>query len=183
MNLKIAVLFSVLILFLIAAFGCGEPGTTPNTANTNTTNSNTAKANSNDPLAVSTPAPAQTTNNAPTLTPVFKAYCMAMEKKDEAGIRKVYSKDTLAIFAEDMKAEKSKSLADYLSTDNVSTALCDIRNEVITGDTAIAEVKTAGMPNGVKIVFQKEGNEWKITNKSPELEAVKETAPKNTSAK
>jgi di/tripeptidase len=106
-----------------------------------------------------------------------------MEKKDDAGIRKVYSKDTLANFAEDMKAEKSKSLADYLSTDNVSTALCDIRNEVITGDTAIAEIKTAGMPNGVKVVFVKEGNEWKLTNKAPSLDAVKQTAPKNTSTK
>jgi di/tripeptidase len=76
-----------------------------------------------------------------------------------------------------MKAEKSKSLADFLSTDQVTTALCEIRNEVITGDTAVATVRTAGMPQGnVKVVFVKEGNEWKLTNRSPDLDAVKQTA-------
>ena len=177
MNLKIALLFSVLGLSLAATFGCGEPGTT-NTANTNTANTNVAKTNDNSPVAVNKAAPPQTTNNAPTLTPVFLAYCAAMEKKDEAGIRKVYSKDTLESFTQQMKAEKSKSLADFLSTDQVTTALCEIRNEVITGDTAVATVRTAGMPQGnVKVVFVKEGNEWKLTNKSPDLDAVKQTAP------
>ena len=166
-----------------AAFGCGEPGTT-NTANTNAANSNIAKANDNSPVAVNKAAPAQTTNNAPTLTPVFLSYCTAMEKKDEAGIRKVYSKDTLEYFAQQMKAEKSKSLVDFLSTDQVTTALCEIRNEVITGDSAVATIRTAGMPQGnVKVVFVKEGNEWKLTNKSPDLDAVKQTAPNSNSGK
>jgi hypothetical protein len=106
-----------------------------------------------------------------------------MEKKNEAGIRKAYSKDTLDAFAEDMKAEGSKTLVEYLSTDQVTTALCEIRNEVITGDTAVAEVKTAGMPNGAKVVFVKEGGEWKLTNRSPSLDAVKETAQPNKSGK
>jgi hypothetical protein len=164
------------------AFGCGGSGTT-NTSNANIANSNAAKANSNSPVAVNKAVRAETTNNAPTLTPVFMAYCQAMEKKDEAGIRKVYSKDTLESFAENMKAEKSKSLVDYLSSDNVSTKLCEIRNEVITGDTAVAEVRTEGMPNGVKVVFVKEGAEWKLTNRSPELDAVKQTATNTNSGK
>jgi hypothetical protein len=54
---------------------------------------------------------------------------------------------------------------EFLSTDKVTTAKCDIRNEEITGDSAVAEVTTAGMPNGGKIVFVKEGGEWKITNR------------------
>jgi hypothetical protein len=106
-----------------------------------------------------------------------------MEKKNEAGIRRVYSKDTIAEFEKDMKEEGSKSLVEYLSIDQVTTALCDIRNEVITGDTAVAEVKTAGMPNGAKVVFVKEGNDWKITNRSPSLDAVKQTASNSNSAK
>jgi hypothetical protein len=146
-------------------------------------NSNTAKTNSNNPIEAKTPAPEQTSNNAPTLTPVFKAYCEAMEKKNEAGIRKVYSKDTLEEFEKDMKEEGSKSLVEYLSIDQVTTALCDIRNEVITGDTAVAEVKTAGMPNGAKIVFVKEGNDWKITNRSPALDSVRQTAANSNSGK
>jgi hypothetical protein len=47
----------------------------------------------------------------------------------------------------------------------------------------VAEVKTEGMPNGAKVVFVKEGTEWKITNKSPELDAVKQTATNSTSGK
>ena len=181
MTFRTAILTSALAISG-AAFGCGDAGTT-NSANTNAANSNTAKANDNSPVAVNKAAPVQTTNNAPTLTPMFLAYCVAMEKKDEAGIRKAYSKDTLEAFAEDMKAEKSKSLVDFLSSDNVSTKLCSVRNEVITGDTAVAEVKTEGMPNGVRVVFVKEGNEWKLTNRSPELDAVKQTATNSNSGK
>ena len=172
-----------IILFLFSAVilisGCGDAGTNTNAANA----ANNAPSNSNNPIAATTPTPEQTANNAPTLTPVFKAYCLAMEKKDEAGIRKVYSKDTIAHFEKEMKAEGSQTLAQYLSVDQVTTALCDIRNEVITGDRAVAEVKTAGMPNGAKVVFVKEGNDWKITNESPDLDAVKQTVSNSNSAK
>jgi len=184
MNLRIALIISVFSA-MIAAIACGDAGTNVNVniANSNANGFNIAKANTNNPIQATTPAPEQTLNNAPTLTPVFKAYCEAMEKKNEAGIRKAYSKDTLAIFAEDMKAEGSKSLVQYLSTDQVTTALCDIRNESVTGDTAVAEVKTAGMPNGAKIVFVKEGNDWKLTNRSPSIDAVKQTANNSNSGK
>jgi hypothetical protein len=181
MVFRYAILSAILIVALFV-LACGDAGSNT-TVNVNSSNSNTAKTNSNNPIEAKTPAPEQTTNNAPTLTPVFKAYCQAMEKKNEAGIRSVYSKDTLAEFEKDMKEEGSKSLVEYLSIDQVTTALCDIRNEVITGDTAVAEVKTAGMPNGAKIVFVKEGNEWKITNRSPSLDAVKQTATNSGSAK
>jgi Domain of unknown function (DUF4878) len=181
MTYRTAILTTALAIST-AAFGCGEAGTT-NTANTNSANTNTAKANANSPVAVNKAAPAQTTNNAPTLTPVFLAYCVAMENKDEPGIRKVYSKDTLEDFAVKMKDDGSKSLVDYLSTDRVSTKLCTIRNEVITGDTATAIVTTEGMPNGETIVFAKEGNEWKLTNKAPSLDSVKQAAPNSNTAK
>ena len=181
MTIRTAILTTALAIST-SAFGCGDAGTT-HTSNTNTPNSNTAKANDNSPVAVNKTAPAQTANNAPTLMPVFIAYCVAMEKKDEAGIRKVYSKDTLEDFAKQMKEEGSKSLVDYLAIDRVSTKLCTIRNETINGDTAVAEVKTEGMPNGAKVVFVKEGNEWKLTNRSPELDAVKQTATSSNAGK
>ena len=173
MTYRNALLLAV-ISISAAAIGCSDPAST-NTANI--ANANTTKANANSPIGVTKPGAEQTTNNAPTLAPVFMAYCQAMEKKDEAGIRKVYSKDTLAAFAEGMKDEGAKSLVEYLSIDQVTTALCEIRNEVITGDTAVATVRTAGMPQGnVKVVFVREGNEWKLTNRSPDLDSVKQTA-------
>ena len=182
MNLRIALFITVISAIVIIA-ACGGTETTTNSTNSNTAKANTANANVANGVSTTSKPPEQTTNSAPTLSQVFKSYCEAMEKKNEAGIRKVYSKDTLEAFEEDMKAEGSKNLVEYLSTDQVTTALCEIRNEVVTGDTAVAEVKTAGMPNGEKIVFVKEGNEWKITNRSPSLDAVKQTAPNSNAAR
>ncbi len=172
MKFNTTILITTLIISTLA-FACGDAGT--NTNATNTGNSNTTKANANSPVAVTTPAPEQTTNNAPTLTPMFKAYCLAMEKKDEAGIRRTFSKATLEDIAEDMKAEGSKTLVEYMSVDQVTTALCEIRNETITGDQAVAEIKTAAIPNGEKFIFVKEGGEWKLTMRSPALDSVKQT--------
>lgn len=174
MTIKKAIFFTMLAASL-AAFGCGDAGTT-NTANTNAANANAPASNS--VVSTTTPKPAETVNNAPTLSPVFKAYCLAMEKKDEAGIRKAYSEDTLDAFAEDMKEQDIKSLTEYLSVDGVTTALCEIRNEEIKGDEASAELKTAAIPNGERFMFVKEGNDWKLTNRSPALDAVKQTATK-----
>ena len=181
MTLRYAMFISLLAITL-AAIGCGDAGTTSN-SNANAKTANTNAAANNSAVAVTTPTKAATTNEAPTLTPYFKAYCLSMEKKDEAGIRKAYSKDTLAAFAEDMKADGSKNLVEYLSTDNVTTALCEIRNEDIKGDEAAAELKTAAIPNGERFIFVKEGGEWKLTNRSPALDAVKQTATNSNTAK
>ena len=52
---------------------CGGSNAPANSTNTNAAN-DTAVANSNNPLAATTPTPEQTTNDAPTLTPVVRAY-------------------------------------------------------------------------------------------------------------
>src|SRR5688572_25583489 len=91
------------VVLTLAAFISACGGTTETPANgtnaVNAPNSNTSvnKANGG-PLAAQTPAAEQTTNNAPTLTPVYKAYCAAWVKKDEAALRKVYSSDTIKEF-------------------------------------------------------------------------------------
>ena len=169
MNRILIYVFAIFILAVVNS-ACGGSAEPPaNGANANSASSNTAvnKANAN-PLAAQTPAPEQTTNNAPTLTPVYKAYCAAWVKKDEAALRKIYSADTIKEFEKEMKADGVKTLAEYLSDDKASNELCEARNEKITGDTATAEVRTAGYPNGITIVFVKEGGEWKITNRRPE---------------
>ena len=160
---------AILSAFLISA--CGDSTTTTNTNSTANRANNTAPANTNsdkNPLAAQTPTPESTTNNAPTLTPVYKAYCAAWVKKDEAALRKVYSSDTIADFEKSMKADGVRSLVDFLADDKASNELCEARNEKITGDTATAEVKTLGYPNGITVVFVKENGEWKLTNRRPE---------------
>ncbi len=166
-------LHTFLILVSIGIFAaCGGTDTPQNAANTangaNVTNANTTNVDS--PLAVTTPTPAATTNDAPTVGPVFKAYCSAVEKKDEATLRKIYSAETLKDFEQTMNEDGIDSLAEFLASDGVSSALCEVRNEEITGETAVAEAKTKGMPNGAKIVFVREGGSWKLTNRVPGFE-------------
>ena len=72
-----------------------------------------------------------------------------------------------------MKADKIKSLTDYLSDEKVTSELCEIYNERITGDRAVATIKTVSYPNSVDIVFVKENGEWKLTTDSPTFQSVK----------
>ena len=150
---------------------CGGNAPSPNTtANGPTNATNVAETTKK------TPEP--TTNNAPTLAPVLKAYCDAWVKNDEAALRKVYSAEVVKEFEAEMKEEKAKSLIKFLeSTDKVSGEPCELTNETITGDKAVARMKTNKAPNGMSIEFVKEGGEWKMTNRSPEVTGVKPSAP------
>lgn len=160
-------IFCTILIFSIFLTGC--PSGQPNT------NSTDGVTNINKPNQPNTSLPTNktpteaTTNNAPTVAPVFKAYCDAMTRKDEAAIRKVYSAATLKSLEEDMKAENEKSLVKYLEADRVSNKLCEVRNEKVEGDVAIAEVKTEGAPNGFKVKFVRENGEWKLTNEFPDF--------------
>ena len=165
----------ILLLALAAlSFACGGPGT----SNKSSTNGNTANANTDSVLAVKTPTPEQTTNNAPTLTPVFKAFCDAVNKKDEAGLRKVLSSDALANIQQQMKQQNIKTLSQYFEDDKYKTT-CEARNEQITGDQAVAEIRGDSYPNGIKMIFVRENGEWKLTNKSPTLD-MKSSSNSNT---
>lgn len=161
----------LLITAILAAVFLSACGGETNTASNNAAANRPANNNVNTNVPVltpTTPTPEATTNNAPTLTPVYKAYCAAWVKKDEAALRKIYSSDTIADFEKTMKEDGIKSLVDFLSDDKASNELCEARNEKITGDTATAEVKTLGYPNGILVVFVKENGEWKLTNRRPE---------------
>lgn len=159
--------FTIFFAFSLLMIGCGGTETAVNSTNINAANTNTARTNSNNPLAVATPVQEQTTNNAPTLTPVYRAYCAAMVKKDEAALRKLYSQDTIKYLESEMKADGEKSLIKYLEDDGVTNELCEVRNEQIQGESAVAEIRSEGYPNGIKVVFVKENGEWKLTNRQP----------------
>ena len=157
-----------LILSSLFIAACGDSTTPTNSNNAAANRPANVSTNGNGGLTPQTPTPEATTNNAPTLTPVYKAYCAAWVKKDEAALRKIYSSDTIADFEKKMKADGIKSLADFLSDDKASNELCEARNEKISGETATAEVRTLGYPNGIVVVFVKENGEWKLTNRRPE---------------
>ena len=172
-----------LILFVsILSYACSNTAPTANTTNLNTANApvnndQTAKepeTNTNQKVLPTKPTPeVATTNEAPTLTPVYKAFCEAMQKKDEAGLRKVLTKDTQDYWESEMKSEdKNIPLVQYISETEAITDVskCGVRNEKITGNTALAEIRNENVPNGFVIKFVKVNGEWKITNESPEFE-------------
>jgi hypothetical protein len=177
-------IFCTILTCSILLTGC--PASEQPKANTNAPANQTTGGNSNaanSTLSTSKTPTEATTNDAPTVAPVFKAYCDAMTKKDEAALRKIYSQGTLRAHEADMKAENEKSLVKYLEADRVSNKLCEIRNEKIEGDAAIAEVRTEGAPNGFKVKFVKENGEWKLTNEFPDFKQVKEAADSSNTAK
>lgn len=171
---KAIFLSSLLAVLLAAACGGGGSNSVSNSGNS----ANTSEANT---LAVKTPTPVAVTNNAPTLTPVIKAYCEAMNKGDEAALRKIYSVDTLKNFEEQMKSQKITSLMKFLEDDKVG-ATCELTNEQINGDTATAVFKTDTYKTGLPVVFVKEGGEWKLTNKSPAIDSMKKSNASNSNA-
>ena len=183
MRLQIIFFTTISTLFLV---GCSVSETTNTSANTNTVNktANVASGGANNPLATTKASEAPTTNNAPTLSPVIQAYYEALKKKDDAELRKVYSRETLKNFEGDMKNENKTSLFEYLTeNEGVPDKPLEVRNEQIQGDLAIAEVRGGNYPVGNKIKFVKENGEWKITDESPEFESVKQSATNSNSAK
>ena len=188
-RMEIIMKFKTLFLLItcasaLLAISCGGGNSSDvNTTNANSANTNITKANTNNPLAVMTPKPEQTTNNAPTLTPVYKAYCSAMEKNDEAALRKLYSQDTIRNLEDQMKDEGVKTITKLLEDEKVTSQLCEVRNEKISGNTAVAEIRATPYPNGIKVLFVKENGEWKLTNRDPDFDSKKAAQPASNTAK
>lgn len=167
--------FLLMSFILFALSGCSSTETPTNKANANSSNANlTAAKNTNNPLGTTKKAQEETMNKAETIAPIVAAYCDAMRKKDDAALRKIYSRASLQKLEADMKAENEKSLAAYLSSEPVGS-VCEVRNEQINGDKAVAEIRTETYPNGIKYVFVKEEGAWKLTSESPEFQSVRES--------
>jgi hypothetical protein len=177
-------IFCTVLIFSIFLTGCpGEQPKTNSNSNANQTTVQDPNKQGNSGLATTKTPTEATRNDAPTLTPVFKAYCDAMTKKDEAALRKVFSQATLKAMEADMKADNEKTLVEHLAIERVSNKVCEVRNEKIDGDVGVAEVKTEGMPNGAKLKFVKENGEWKLTTEIPDFDAVKKAAQNSNTAK
>ena len=161
-----SVFSSILLLSVLVLTSCSDSAPATNA------NSNANKPAEGGLGSVPATAGESTVNQAETVGPVLKAYCDAMTKKDEAALRAVYSSASLKDLDAKVKASGTKTIVAYLEAEQISNKLCEIRNEKVTGDTAIAELRTEGAPNGFKVKLVKEGGAWKLTNESPELEAV-----------
>ena len=174
--MRFRIIIASAIAFTFFLSGCGsEPA---NTVNSNASTNTNANAVASKPVA-SDP----TTNDAPTLTPLLKAYCDARLKNDEAALRKIYTQDTLRSFEEQMESDDIKTLVEFLQDEKVTASKCEVKNERITGDTAVAKIYLDSYPNGFDVYFEKENGEWKMTNKSPTFEAGKLANANKSTAK
>jgi ABC-type transport system substrate-binding protein len=173
MSVSKVIFFIIISVLVFGAAGCGSPATPPN-ANANP---NTAlKANSGNAANVfngTTKDPGETTNSAPTVTPLMQAYYDALKKKDEAGLRKFYSAAAIKEMEAGMKTDGKKTLVDYVvSVEPAGDKPFEVRNEKIEGDTAIAEIKGGSYATWVKWKFVKEGGEWKKAPPSEDLKLL-----------
>lgn len=170
---KFLILLTVSTFLFLTACGGGNP--TPNSAaNTtvpNTANATNAAPNSNSPIATTTATQPPTTNDASTVKPVVMAYYEALKTKNDAALKKIYSKQTLMSLEKDAQEEGKQSLVEFITElEPVPAQPFEVRNETINGDVAIAEIRGGSYPNGIKIKFVKENGEWKMTNESPEFQ-------------
>jgi len=182
MKLKLAffIIISISAVFLTACPSSPEP-LKDNTVNTNITNGTINKntsVNATNKIDVPTPKQvAETTNNAPTLAPILQGYYDALKKKDDAAVKNVMSAGFIKSIEADMKEENKTSISAFLAeTDTIPDKPMEVRNEVIEGDKGVAEVKGGAYPNWTPFAFVKEGGAWKITNESPDIKNVKQSA-------
>ena len=159
------IFFTAILIFSIAFLGCTKTETPTNINTAKTSNANTVTANTDNPLTTKKQESA-TTNNAPTLAPVVQSFYDALNKKDEAGVRKHLSQSALKYWETEAKAEKKTALVYLTETEDPVDEKREVRNEKIENETAVAEMKGGPLGNWVPIKFVRENGEWKFA--SPE---------------
>ena len=164
----------IYVMTLVAALfaaGCGnDTSTTSNKANSNSNAANqTANAPAaNDALAPVSKPPAATSNEAPTVGPVVNAYYDALKRKDATAARSVMSRDFLQSVEGDMKEENKTDLIAFLTEfDKLPESKMEVRNELISGNKATAEIRGGAYTSWTTVVFHNEGGAWKLSNEVP----------------
>jgi hypothetical protein len=160
------IIFTAILIFSIAFVGCTNTETPTNANSLKTVNANIATVNADNPLATTKKSEAATSNNAPTLAPVVQNYYEALNKKDEAGVKKYLSQSALRYWETEAKAEKKSALAYLTEAEDPIDEKREVRNEKIEGETAIAEIKGGSLGVWTPIKFVRENGEWKFA--SPE---------------
>lgn len=164
MNMRSNFLFTVVIVCCIAAAGCGGSEPTANGSNSNSANAASQPA-SGEVLETTKKPEAATSNNAPTLAPVVHAYYDALRTKDAAAVRKIMAADFLRTTEADMKAENRTDIVAFLTEfDKLPENKMEVRNEQITGNRGVAQVKGGVYSDWANLVFVNEGGGWKISN-------------------
>jgi gluconate kinase len=163
-------LFFITILIISTIFsGCTKTETPTNANNVKTANVNAATMNTDNPLATIKKPEAATSNNAPTLAPVVQNFYEALNKKDEAVIKKYLSQSALKYSETESKTEKKTLLVYLTETEDPISERREVRNEKFDGETAVAEIKGGSLVNWTPIKFVRENGEWKFASPADSL--------------
>ena len=166
-------------VFILTLFLNGCTSSTETTDSTNTANkpTNVATSNTNNPLETTKKPETATTNNAPTLAPVVATYYAALLKKDEAGAKKVLSQSAIKYWLEEKSEDLPTLLAILEDNEAPVEVKREVRNEKITGETAVAEIRGGSLGVWTPIAFVKENGEWKFASPKDSL-GLQETGKK-----
>lgn len=160
------IFFAILVFAVSLAVGCGGDAPT-NVTNTNTVgqNTNSAAPPANAVLDPIRKPPAATSNLAPTVAPVVHAYYDGLKNKDAAAVRNVMARDFLQMIDTDMKDENETDLVAFLTKyDKLPENKMEVRNELIAGNRATAEIRGGAYGDWTTVVFRNEGGAWKMSN-------------------
>jgi hypothetical protein len=179
------IFLTAFLIFSTALVGCTKTETPTSTNTGKTANANTAIVTADNPLETTKKPEAATSNNAPTLAPVVQNFYEALNKKDEAGVRKYLSQSALKYWETEAKTEKKTALAYLSEAEEPIDEKREIRNEKIEGETAVAEIKGGSLGVWTPIKFVRENGQWKFA--SPEdslsLQNIPQTETNSNTAK
>ena len=168
-------LITTILNFTMLLSSCTNSTDSANSTNSPSANTNSVAANSDNPLETTKKSAAETLNNAPTLTPVVQGYYAALLKKDEPGLKKFLSQSAVNYWQEEMKEEEMPTLLAMLEDNEAPVEVKrEVRNEKLTGDTAVAEIRGGSLGVWTPVAFVKENGEWKFASPKESL-ALQET--------
>jgi len=170
--MRICFLISLfLTIFILGA--CSEPISKSNSATSRETANRASDSTSNEANSLSTTkTPEATLNNSgETLVRVIDGYYAALQKKDEAGVKRFLSADAISYWQAEAKTEKASILKLITDIEAPLDEKREVRNEKIENTFAVAELKGGSYGVWTKVKFVKENGEWKFASPldSPEL--------------
>jgi hypothetical protein len=170
-------LLTTVIAVGLAACG-GEAPVNSTNATTAPSNTNTATSNTNSLEGVRRPD-APTTNDAPTLGPVVKAFYDALKRKDDATVRASLTREQLKSIDADLKERNRTDIAEFLAEiESLRDEPLEVRNEQIQGERGVAEVKGGGVyANWSPLGFRLEDGKWKLSGDNPDIKPVAPSKP------
>ena len=130
--------------------------------NSNAANSTAANTSANTATSVAAASPL-VTNIAESPSAAIAAYYQAMVKKDEKAFRQALSKATLSEFSAGAQSDGEKTLVGWHNGfSSPPKKPYETRNERISGDTALVEIKDSdtGLWSLTKLV--REDGQWKM---------------------